>query len=357
MNDKHRKPRDGESFLVQGLTAEWIVPIRVSIQLGQPYPASSPPDHKAGAIGVDREGAVEGLFGAAEPDVAPIAYAHFSKQSLVSPGLDWMTAMSAADLSHLAYEDRIEIRRVCRDLFKLENTEFVQGGETQCFVASTDKAVVVAFRGTKELMDWFSNLNVLGTTTNYGTVHRGFHQAFTIVRDRLRDLVDPLIAGRKLLLTGHSLGGALATIAAAEWRNSYPIASVYTYGQPCVGGSAFQALMNDEFAGRFFRFVNADDIVPRVPPGYKHIGRRIKFNDDGDVIEDSVESVVSATTVNDDEQTLSMAEFEYVKEMARNQPDVAMTESTQLEGLLPNYFSDHKMQGYLKKILGQLPPQ
>ncbi len=354
MNDKTRKSQNESSFRLEGLTAEWIVPIRVSIQLGQPIPASSMSMEQRDG-GARPEGAVEGLFGSAEPDIAPVAYSRFSKVSLLATGLDWNTAISAADLSHLSYEDRIEVQRVCRDVWQLQNVSFVQGGETQCFVASTDKAVLVAFRGTKEVLDWFSNLNVLGTTTSYGTVHRGFLEAFKIVRNRLRDLIDPLIAGRKLLLTGHSLGGALATIAAAEWRGTYDIASIYTFGQPCVGGSAFQALMNNEFAGRFYRFVNADDIVPRVPPGYKHVGRRIKFNDIGDVIGDSVESVASDAIVGNDEQTLSMVEFEQAKAMSRVQPPVAMTESTALEGLLPNYFSDHYMKGYLKKILRQLP--
>jgi pimeloyl-ACP methyl ester carboxylesterase len=70
--------------------------------------------------------------------------------------------------------------------------------------------------------------------------------------------------------TGHSLGGALATLAADRHGDS---AAVYTFGSPLVGDDAFAAGFNNRHEGRSFRYVNGDDLVTRVPPFFTHINR------------------------------------------------------------------------------------
>ena len=107
--------------------------------------------------------------------------------------------------------------------------------------------------------------------------------------------------------------------------------------------------MTTHLGGRFFRFVNADDIVPRVPPGYVHVGSLIWFDSQGNIKESSLESGVVA-----EPPTLSFPEFERAKEEAEIISQTTGTEAAQLEGLLPNYFSDHKLSGYLNKLMKNL---
>jgi triacylglycerol lipase len=75
---------------------------------------------------------------------------------------------------------------------------------------------------------------------------------------------------RQLWLTGHSLGGALAMLAANELfsraeRGAAPIAGVYTFGQPRVGNAGFRDAYDTLLKGRTFRIVHGDDVVPRIP--------------------------------------------------------------------------------------------
>lgn len=77
----------------------------------------------------------------------------------------------------------------------------------------------------------------------------------------------------KLVVTGHSLGGAVATIAAASLRAAGLPCDLYTYGSPRVGNAAFAQFVTDQ-AGAEFRVTHTDDPVPRLPPilfGYRHV--------------------------------------------------------------------------------------
>jgi len=73
---------------------------------------------------------------------------------------------------------------------------------------------------------------------------------------------------------GHSLGGALATLAAMDIKLNVPGKSVscYTFGSPKVGDSAFAGAYN-KLVPDTHRFVNDTDLVPKIPPfGYEHVG-------------------------------------------------------------------------------------
>ena len=76
-------------------------------------------------------------------------------------------------------------------------------------------------------------------------------------------------------MTGHSLGGALAVIAAAELQSRYnSVYSLYTFGQPRVGNDKFGQFMTG-YIPLTFRIVHYADEVPHVPQsilGYKHEG-------------------------------------------------------------------------------------
>ena len=111
-----------------------------------------------------------------------------------------------------------------------------------------------------------------------GKVHRGFKKEV----DDLWPMLEQVLANNQLPLwfCGHSLGGAMATICAGRcYRSHIPSnpEELYTYGSPRVGDKAYV-----NFAKiTYFRFVNNNDIVTRVPPawlGYRHTGQEIYFD-------------------------------------------------------------------------------
>ena len=71
---------------------------------------------------------------------------------------------------------------------------------------------------------------------------------------------------RPLWITGHSLGGAVALLAA--WRlqrNFMAVQEVVTFGAPMIGNDAASHAFGREFAGKIFRYVDLEDLVPHLP--------------------------------------------------------------------------------------------
>jgi hypothetical protein len=290
----------------------------------------------------------------------------FSASSLLATEFKWETALSLALASNLSYEDRAAVESTARGAWGLDGCRFVETDDTQCFVAWSAQAALVAFRGSESLGDWIANLNIVGTTQPYGRVHRGFLGAFQVVDAQLRSALTGL-AGRQILITGHSLGGALATIAAAEWQSQLPIAWVYTYGQPAVGKGAFPSFMAQNYAGKFVRFVNDDDIVARVPPTYRHVGRLIRFDAEGELLNQLESAAAEATGAAApalaqspaEPSMLTQTEFDLLRARLLEQrahartAGLAMPDSLALEGFVPS-FSDHSLDEYIAKIAAKV---
>lgn len=106
------------------------------------------------------------------------------------------------------------------------------------------------------------------------------------------ELPSNLISGKKIYLTGHSLGGALASLCAFDLRSKFreldenSIES-YTFGSPRVGNIGFSLAYNRKIPCTY-RFVNNDDIVPSIPQVlflYRHVGIEISCDEFGNVVE------------------------------------------------------------------------
>ena len=145
----------------------------------------------------------------------------------------------------------------------------------------------MAFRGTEDptsidgLKDWLltdaMNLLVvpegrLGHDLSAAGVgakfHKGFVDAIAEIWDPLRDEVEAKMkqSDRPLWITGHSLGGALALLAA--WllkRRFVAVHQIYTYGAPMIGNQKASDAFNREFSGAIFRYVSGRDPVPKLP--------------------------------------------------------------------------------------------
>jgi hypothetical protein len=124
-----------------------------------------------------------------------------------------------------------------------------------------------------------------------GKVHKGFYEALRAVWGHPlgsgKELLPARLLGRgerALWITGHSLGGAIAELCAAQaWFVSHtPVQGVYTFGQPRVGDETFARTVHEALGLRIFRLVNDSDIVPRVPffgMGFRHYGCEVFFDD------------------------------------------------------------------------------
>jgi len=190
-------------------------------------------------------------------------------------------AYALALASKLAYESE---QQICIKLLEQGfNTEFINEAstDTQLFIAHSGSAVVIAFRGTEKFKDWLTNAGIDFRDTSHGLVHKGFDQALDSVWSQITKTLEKIHQyGQPLWITGHSLGGALAVLAAARLalvidQHIYKsINGLYTFGQPRVGNRAFVKALDDEIKPRYFRFVNDNDIVPRVPEPAQSISRR-----------------------------------------------------------------------------------
>ncbi|CNI66356.1 Predicted lipase [Yersinia frederiksenii] len=152
--------------------------------------------------------------------------------------------------------------------------------DTQLFFAANSAEVIVAWRGTASLKDVVSDITYKpinltcdikipcsGIVSN-GLVHQGFLDAFQVIngsdntkiKENIERLVE-LLAGRRVYICGHSLGGALALIHAAKLIDYKPI--LYTYGMP----RTFTLSAMGELKGiPHYRHINENDAVPSVPP-------------------------------------------------------------------------------------------
>jgi pimeloyl-ACP methyl ester carboxylesterase len=140
---------------------------------------------------------------------------------------------------------------------------------------------ILVFRGTEltSVGDILADLNVdlvpfPDRSDTKGNVHTGFHEGVGAIWKRVYAMLDK--AGiDELVITGHSLGGALALLVTARLflndddavlaRVQRALRGVYTFGQPAVGDARFCSWLRERAKGQIFRHVYARDVVPRVP--------------------------------------------------------------------------------------------
>ena len=211
----------------------------------------------------------------------------FDIDGLKSDLFSWQTALSLAMASEAAYQKNARelIDRVTTD-WKFTDCFLFDVADTQGFIAWDAEIAMLSFRGTEQnLGDWLRNLSVASFESPiYGRVHSGFYRAFQDAKNRIDGILNlAMNSTKELWITGHSLGGALAVIAASEYVSQYRIRGIYTYGQPKLGTEQLSDFYSAAFPGRYFRFVNHNDVVPQVPPGYGHFGDLHWFDANGNV--------------------------------------------------------------------------
>lgn len=345
--------------------AIFSIPLQVSVAIGTPVMQSQTgPKTLMSTPNPVQEGQ-------SSPSPPAIETAPFHLDSLSKSAFTWKSALSLALASKLAYESDQSVRTTCLGSarsWRFGSCDFIDVDDTQCFVALTPEVALVSFRGTESRGDWLRNVNVPGRTRAYGVAHRGFLGAFQAVESRLRSALSGT-SGRKLILTGHSLGGALATVMAAEWQDFMPASWIVTFGQPAVGSGAFRMFFLQHYSGKFFRFVNDDDIVPRVPPGYEHVGRLLHFDTAGRLqngkslpeTEAAFVESIKKEVFEPGPPMLNEAEYQVLQSrigqevVSVNRPLTESYTQPQTEGLIPSV-SDHSLDKYIAKIAAKAGP-
>ncbi|WP_081887601.1 lipase family protein [Verrucomicrobium sp. BvORR034] len=349
-------------------TQEFVVPLHISVTLGVPVLTTAAPAPTFLPAGSGGRPVVQEKATVLEdtPDLHK-----FSTATLTRGEFHWRTALSLALASKVAYGRKEDVKWVVQDIWNLPEPEFFDEDGTQCFVAVAPDCVIVSFRGTESFGDWFGNLNMLATTKTYGEVHRGFLGAFQVVQGKLEAHLDKH-AGLPVLITGHSLGGALAAIAAAEWQGKRPVKWVHTFGQPRTGRGAFPKFLARKYGASLCRFVNDDDIVPMVPPNFGHAGKLYHFDEDGDLEASLITEAMEGVGLEEEaclEESPMLTETEFHQLRAQLLQERAQWGSSSLrmsnlesapsplagagvEGFFPSV-ADHSMDRYIAKISRQ----
>ena len=187
-------------------------------------------------------------------------------------------------LSTLAYKNLSPIIEANLKKIGYKTVEFIDIRGAQCYLLSNKDLITIVFRGTEpgqpsdiiaDIKTWKSKSKVAGK------VHDGFYDELEKVWEKIEAFTNKN-KNKECTITGHSLGGAMATLCAARLQTQYKNLALYTYGSPRVG--------NKEFINsckiKHHRWVNNNDAVTRVPPalfGFRHHGTMMYLNHYGNV--------------------------------------------------------------------------
>ena len=138
---------------------------------------------------------------------------------------------------------------------------------TQAIFLDNDNYVFLGFRGTEatSIKDIKADANaVIAACKSGGKIHSGFDEAFSQLSIEIQTLLnEDEFTNKPLFITGHSLGGALATVATKKLTHKGGIAACYTFGSPRVGDVDWTTNIKTPI----YRIVNAADPVTMLPPG------------------------------------------------------------------------------------------
>lgn len=212
---------------------------------------------------------------------------------------DHRTAHLMSRFADAAYD---EPDQVAGFIYEMSKAEFaglsfavrsfdVPASGAQCFIAASSEFVVLSFRGTQpgQMEDLLTDARFVQVGGPYGSKHSRVHAGFWAAlysllhfdQGFLEFLHDATRDNQPLYITGHSLGGALATLMAAFLSNgSWPGVAVYTFGSPRVGNRGFAALY-DHLVPNTWRYVHDNDLYSRFPwqlGRFRHVGHLCYLN-------------------------------------------------------------------------------
>jgi lipase (class 3) len=194
----------------------------------------------------------------------------------------------------MAYGSKREIENQLGTEQGCTNVTYFEKGHTAAFGYTLHKHAFLAFRGSRlpfrKNMTWLESIEILWSDwvrTDFNCIpwyrpmrHLGFARAWSRIRKQVTNWLGSLPKDSQLVLTGHSLGGGLAVVAAFDLVEHYPIRAVVTFGAPRVGLPRFRLDYHVKRCGGQTlhaitrRYTHETDLVSRIPPPvlYCHVG-------------------------------------------------------------------------------------
>jgi triacylglycerol lipase len=161
------------------------------------------------------------------------------------------------------------------------------------YIMESKNKIIVAFRGTEDLSDVLQDLDFFQSNFPFipsgGKVSRGFLNVYKSIRAQIFNALQNASSQKTIFITGHSLGGALATLSALDVavNSKFRQPIVFTFGSPRVGNPQFVSTFNKTL-NNSVRIVNVNDIVPLLPPknislpffkiSYRHVQKKFPIS-------------------------------------------------------------------------------
>ena len=192
--------------------------------------------------------------------------------------------MEVLNLSCLSYHNidveniRIALNLSTVDIIDVDNIDAMLEEYTIICINSTN--VYIIFRGTDSIRDCITDLNVTRTNTPYGEIHSGFLNVYDTIHNNIKNKIIELNKDntiKTITFSGHSMGGALATIASIMIDIDEIIIYCITFGSPRVGDIKFSQLHHDKLKNNSIRYVHSGDLIPHLPIKlrFKHVKNKI----------------------------------------------------------------------------------
>ena len=171
-------------------------------------------------------------------------------------------------IDHMVYDHEAEKQKLIDELstLKMDLVATFDEHDTEAILVEHADFMTLAFRGVEpsHVQDLIADGNLATMPCDAGgKVHTGFSEAYDVVGSQIQAVLDSgKYDNKPLFITGHSLGGALATLATRRLVHQGGIAACYTFGSPRVGNAAWVSGMRNAV----YRVVNAADFVTVTPP-------------------------------------------------------------------------------------------
>lgn len=170
------------------------------------------------------------------------------------------------------------------------DSEHTQGYATRL----PDGSPFVAFRGPvgDDIIDWLESEGNFTFVAPYQDcveckAHKGFYDAYMSIQEEMYLALAELGVAKneKIVVAGHSLGGAIATLAMKNlYDEGYALGTSYTFGQPRPVNQGFVDFWRENLGtDALYRVVHYRDIIVQIPfefMGYRNFPKEVYYNED-----------------------------------------------------------------------------